>query len=102
MIPSGYMLTRGWQTTTRRYPRSALSAMGGTMDRQTRVSPETEPARWTTVACPECGSHAEIESRTPLLSTDGWVEHLKIRCLNRHWFFLPADQLGVTPDLTGP
>jgi hypothetical protein len=46
---------------------------------------------WTTVACPECGAQAEIEARAQLATTGGWIEHLKIRCLFRHWFLLPAD-----------
>jgi hypothetical protein len=72
------------------------------MEGQTRALRDDEPASWTTVACPECGSHAEIESRTPLLSTDGWVEHLKIRCLHRHWFLLPADRLNVAANPACP
>ena len=45
------------------------------------------------VACPECGQPAEIEWRDHLGSTHGAVEHLKIRCLDRHWFLMPADML---------
>ena len=46
------------------------------------------------VACPECGHPAEVEWRDQLYSTDGAVEHLKIRCLNRHWFLMPSDMLS--------
>lgn len=46
------------------------------------------------VACPECGHPAEVEWRDDLESTHGTVEHLKIRCLNRHWFLLPSDMLS--------
>jgi hypothetical protein len=46
------------------------------------------------VACPECGHPADVEWRDDLDSTDGAVEHLKIRCLNRHWFLLPSDTLS--------
>jgi hypothetical protein len=46
---------------------------------------------WTTVACPECGAQAEIEDRSQVAATGGWVELLKIRCLFRHWFLLPAE-----------
>ena len=48
--------------------------------------------------CPECGHLAEIEWRDRSTSTAGPVEHLKIRCVNRHWFLMLADQLpGATP-----
>jgi hypothetical protein len=43
--------------------------------------------------CPECGAPAEIEWTTSLSSTDGCVEHLKILCINRHWFLLTGDHL---------
>lgn len=49
------------------------------------------------VSCPECGRPAAVEWRTQLDSTDGPLEHLKIRCLDRHWFFLPADMLADAP-----
>ncbi len=45
------------------------------------------------VACPECGHPAEVEWRDEVHSTEGAVEHLKIRCLNRHWFLMPSDSL---------
>jgi hypothetical protein len=38
--------------------------------------------------CPECGVPAEIQQRRMLPSTDGPVEHAKIRCLAGHWFFM--------------
>lgn len=40
-------------------------------------------------SCPECDAPAEITDRTVLASTDGPIEHVKIRCINRHWFLLP-------------
>jgi hypothetical protein len=43
------------------------------------------------IACPECGTPAEVEWFTRLASTAGLVEHLKIRCVQRHWFLMPAD-----------
>ena len=52
------------------------------------------PADLELVACPECGRPAEIEWRDHLGSTHGPVEHLKIRCVDRHWFLMPADMLG--------
>jgi hypothetical protein len=45
------------------------------------------------VQCPECGVPAEIEWSDMLFSTDGPVEHAKIRCANRHWFLMPTERL---------
>jgi hypothetical protein len=45
------------------------------------------------VACPECAAPAEIVDRFAMPSTDGAVEHLKVQCLSRHWFLLPAGSL---------
>jgi hypothetical protein len=47
-----------------------------------------------TVACPECGHLAVVEWRSHVGSTDGSIEHLKIRCLNRHWLLMPAESLS--------
>jgi hypothetical protein len=44
--------------------------------------------------CPECESPAEIEQRHVLESTDWPIEHVKIRCVSRHWFFLPVAALS--------
>jgi hypothetical protein len=43
--------------------------------------------------CPECGGLAEVEYRAVLESTDGPIEHVKVRCIRRHWFFLPVANL---------
>jgi hypothetical protein len=45
--------------------------------------------------CPEagCSSPAEIFHRSALQSTDGPTHHVRIRCLNRHHFLLPAERL---------
>lgn len=53
--------------------------------------PEGQRMDFTT--CPECGVQAEIEWRAVLESTDGPVEHAKVRCSNRHWFLLPVASL---------
>jgi hypothetical protein len=45
--------------------------------------------------CPECGLVAEVEWRDVLESTDGPVEHARIRCADRHWFLLPIASLEV-------
>jgi hypothetical protein len=52
--------------------------------------------------CPEpgCAAPAEIVDRSAMESTGGPVEHVRIRCVRRHWFFLPvatvADAAGRT------
>ena len=43
--------------------------------------------------CPECGAPAEITDRVVLESTDGPVEHARIRCAARHWFLLSVGTL---------
>jgi len=43
--------------------------------------------------CPECGQIAEVQHRLVLESTDGPIEHAKIRCVRGHWFFLPVSEL---------
>jgi hypothetical protein len=47
--------------------------------------------------CPECDGPAEIEHRTVLNSTDGPIEHVKLRCVQRHWSFLPVSYLDGVP-----
>jgi hypothetical protein len=46
------------------------------------------------IGCPECAAPAEIEWTSTMESTDGCVEHLKIQCVNRHWFFLTSDHVS--------
>ena len=43
--------------------------------------------------CPECGAPAAIEERHVLQSTDGPIEHAKVRCVTGHGFFLPVASL---------
>jgi hypothetical protein len=43
--------------------------------------------------CPECGALAEVLWRDVMESTDGPVEHAKVRCVRRHWFLLPVAHL---------
>ena len=59
------------------------------------------------VVCPECGAPAEVVDRFALQGTDGPVAHVKVACLVRHWFLLPATSLPVVRVLaaeagTGP
>ncbi len=44
--------------------------------------------------CPKCSEVSEIQWLTVIDSTDGPVDHAKIFCVNRHWFFLPVSSLG--------
>jgi len=44
-------------------------------------------------ACPECGALAEVTEVVALGSTDGPIDHARVRCVRRHWFFMPADRL---------
>jgi hypothetical protein len=47
--------------------------------------------------CPECDGPAEIELRTVLESTYGPTEHVKIRCIQRHWCYVPVSFLDGVP-----
>jgi hypothetical protein len=47
----------------------------------------------TLVACPGCGATAEIEWQSLQTGTSGPVTLAKLRCLNRHWFLVPAEDL---------
>jgi hypothetical protein len=56
-----------------------------------------EPANLQLTRCPECTSLAEIVHRVVLESTDGPMEHVKIRCARRHWSFIPVRWLDDVP-----
>ena len=43
--------------------------------------------------CPQCLAPAEITDRFVLESTSGPVEHVTVRCLNRHRFTMTAEHL---------
>ncbi len=47
-------------------------------------------------SCPECGVPAHVEQRHVMESTDGPIEHAKIRCVRGHWFFLSVAALADT------
>lgn len=48
-----------------------------------------------TTRCPECGNVARVEWRDVLESTDGPIEHCKLRCDQGHWFLLPVATLAA-------
>lgn len=43
--------------------------------------------------CPECLAPAEVLAREVWPSTDGPVEHVRIRCVAQHLFHLPTESL---------
>jgi hypothetical protein len=43
--------------------------------------------------CPECRAPAEVVERAVLESTDGPIEHARVRCVDRHVFFMPTERL---------
>jgi len=47
---------------------------------------------WT--QCPQCGSIAQVEDRDVWPSTDGPIEHVHVRCIERHHFVLPVETLA--------
>src|SRR6476469_2127564 len=46
-----------------------------------------------TTTCPQCGAVAEVTERAVLESTAGPVEHVRVVCLDPHWFLLPAESV---------
>jgi hypothetical protein len=48
---------------------------------------------FSVVACPECGHPATVVDRAVLESTDGPVEHVRVRCPGGHHFFMPTEGL---------
>ena len=48
----------------------------------------------TIVGCPECNQAAEVLERFALESTDGPIEHVRLSCLVRHHFLMPAEMLS--------
>lgn len=47
------------------------------------------------VTCPECSMTATLQRADRLESTDGPVDHVRITCVNRHWFLMPADRRRI-------
>jgi hypothetical protein len=53
-------------------------------------------------SCPSCGAPAEVQWRTVAGGTGGPVEHVKVSCVRRHWYLLPAAWLPTAPPVTSP
>jgi hypothetical protein len=49
------------------------------------------------VTCPECSMIAALQYRDRVKSTDGPIDHVKMFCVNRHWFFMPINMLNEHP-----
>jgi hypothetical protein len=49
-----------------------------------------------TTTCPDCRAPAEITDRFVLESTDGPIEHVRLRCLGGHWFLMPTRSLAAS------
>ena len=49
--------------------------------------------QWT--ECPQCGLPAEVVDRDVWPSTDGPVEHVHVRCVDKHRFVMPAASLAL-------
>jgi hypothetical protein len=62
-----------------------------------RDEPTAEVVAVELTACPECGAPAEVEWRCSVDSTDGPIELVKVLCLRRHRFLLPATGGPVVP-----
>lgn len=62
------------------------------------MSPTERPPLLQLTRCPECGATAEITRRIVLASSDGPIEHVRMQCVDRHWFLLPSAMLaGMAP-----
>jgi hypothetical protein len=53
---------------------------------------QTQQTQWT--QCPQCGLVAEVVDRDVWPSTDGPVEHVHVRCVDKHRFVLPTASLA--------
>lgn len=56
----------------------------------------TELAPGALVDCPTCHLPAEIIERFRLNGVPGPVEHVKVVCVQRHWYTIPVDMLPVS------
>jgi hypothetical protein len=58
------------------------------------ATPRTHMLSLTVCPEPGCVAPAEIVDRFVQGSTDGPIEHVRIRCVRRHWFLLPVAMLA--------
>jgi hypothetical protein len=47
------------------------------------------------VSCPDCSMIATTQWCGRMESTEGPVEHVRITCVYRHWFLMPADTFAA-------
>jgi len=66
-----------------------------TQNARPRAATVTAMSKPEYVACPECSEPAEIIDSFTLNSTDGPLEHVKVRCQAGHWFSLPAENVEI-------
>ena len=45
------------------------------------------------VACPNCGNAADAMNCATNASTDGPVTMVRVTCVDRRWYLMPADRL---------
>lgn len=53
-----------------------------------------EHAAFWTVGCPECGAPAEVVPEGAADGTEGFVDVVRVWCVERHWFLMSADRLA--------
>ena len=65
--------------------------------RTDQVSPDADVrapiAEGDIIECPECGSPAYVEWVFSMAGTSGSVDHVKLNCVLKHHFLMPADRL---------
>lgn len=59
-------------------------------------SNNAEPAPGALVDCPTCGLPAEITNSFTLIGVPEPVKHVKVTCIQRHWYVLPVDMFAVS------
>jgi hypothetical protein len=44
-------------------------------------------------SCPDCSMIATVQWAGSLESTEGPITHVRVTCVHRHWFLIPANTL---------
>lgn len=86
-------------------PRSALRTIPPTAPHQRQERDVIrEDRRPPVLTCPEpaCNAPAAIVDHWSWPSTDGPVEHVKVRCLDGHWYTPTADSVAARQEVTAP